>query len=83
MNSNVQILLILGCLFLTVSSSPRNSLTCELCVDIVTDLDEWITSDKTEQEIVDFAKEVRILLSWCCCCVAKLSLNSTQLQLQL
>ena len=27
-------------------------------MDIVTDIDEWLTSDKTEQEIVDFVKEL-------------------------
>ena len=24
----------------------RNELTCEICVDIITDIDEWLTSDK-------------------------------------
>ena len=38
----------------------KNELTCEICVDIITDLDNWLTSDKTEQEIVDFMKEVKL-----------------------
>merc|ERR1739845_77841 len=37
---------------------PRNELTCQICVDIVTDLDNWLTDDKTEQEIVDFVKQL-------------------------
>merc|ERR1711970_1438663 len=41
-------------------ASPRttNQLTCDICIDIVTDIDEWLTDDKTEQEIVDFVKEL-------------------------
>ena len=38
----------------------KNELTCEICIDIITDLDNWLTSDKTEQEIVDFMKEVKL-----------------------
>ena len=41
--------------------NTRNDLTCQICMDIVTDFDEWLTSDKTEQEIVDFVKEVRFI----------------------
>ena len=37
----------------------RNELTCEICVDIITDIDEWLTSDKTEQEIIDFISQVQ------------------------
>merc|ERR1712080_630657 len=37
---------------------PRNELTCQICVDIVTDLDNWLTDDKTEQEIVKFVKQL-------------------------
>ena len=36
----------------------KNELTCDICIDVITDLDNWLTSDKTEQEIVDFMKEV-------------------------
>ena len=37
-----------------------NDLTCQLCVDIVGDIDSWITSDKTEEEILDFFNQVRM-----------------------
>ena len=40
-------------------AAPRNELTCDICIDIITDIDEWLTSDKTEQEIVDFVSEVK------------------------
>merc|ERR550534_808577 len=33
---------------------PRNDLTCQICADIV----NWLTEDKTEQEIVDFVKQL-------------------------
>ena len=36
---------------------PR-SLTCDICVDVVTDLDEWLTSDTTEQQIVEWVEQV-------------------------
>ena len=38
---------------------PKYDLGCELCVDIVTDLDNWITGDETEDEIVQFVEQVR------------------------
>jgi hypothetical protein len=41
------------------SALCRNELTCDICIDIITDIDEWLTSDKTEQEIVDFVSQVR------------------------
>ena len=34
----------------------RNELTCSICIDIITDLDNFITSDTTEDQIVAFAK---------------------------
>merc|ERR1712147_589759 len=57
----MKMLLILACavaLALGGAPRPRNELTCQLCVDIVTDLDNWLTDDKTEQEIVDFVKQL-------------------------
>merc|ERR1711936_1022636 len=35
----------------------RNELTCSICIDIITDLDNFITSDATEDQIVAFFKE--------------------------
>merc|ERR1711862_815378 len=37
---------------------PKNDLTCSICVDVVTDLDNFITSDTTEQQIVDFVEQI-------------------------
>merc|ERR1711974_224491 len=33
---------------------PKNDLTCSLCTDIVTDIDDFLTSDTTEDQIVSF-----------------------------
>ena len=33
-------------------------LLCDICVDIVTDLDEWITSDSTMDDIINFVEGV-------------------------
>merc|ERR1712198_109407 len=41
---------------LGMAALTKNDLTCTLCVDIVTDLDTWLTADATEAEIVDFVK---------------------------
>ncbi len=38
-------------------SEPRD-LLCEICVDVVTDIDEFLVSDPTEQQIVEFVEQV-------------------------
>merc|ERR1712189_3413 len=52
------VLVLLSCLLATAFSAPKNDLTCSICVDIVTDLDNFITSDTTEQEIVHFVEQI-------------------------
>lgn len=39
-------------------SKPKD-LLCDICLDIVRDLDEWITSDSTLDEIINFVEGVR------------------------
>merc|ERR1712126_524698 len=57
--TKMKVLLLISCLVMATMAAPntRNDLTCQICMDIVTDF-EWLTSDKTEQEIVDFVKEI-------------------------
>ena len=43
------------------AEQPKD-LLCDICIDIVTDLDEWITSDSTMADIIDFVEGVSILL---------------------
>merc|ERR1712189_45729 len=59
-DTKMKVLLLISCLVMAAMAAPntRNDLTCQICMDIVTDFDEWLTSDKTEQEIVDFVKEI-------------------------
>ena len=36
----------------------EDSLLCNICVDILTDLDSWLTSDSTEGEIVEWVSQI-------------------------
>merc|ERR1711910_316281 len=53
----MKVLLLLS-MVLTTLSVPTNDLTCSICVDVVTDLDNFITSDTTEQQIVEFVEQI-------------------------
>merc|ERR1711909_180390 len=54
------LLLVFSCLVVACLSLPRdsNDLTCSICVDVVTDIDQFITEDTTIQQIMDFAKQL-------------------------
>merc|ERR1712151_353288 len=52
------VFVLLSCLMATALCAPKNDLTCSICVDIVTDLDNFITSDTTEQQIVEFVEQI-------------------------
>ena len=39
-------------------SQNENALTCAICIDLVTDIDEFLTSDTTEDQIVQFVEQV-------------------------
>jgi len=54
----MKVLILLACMFASTMAAPKNELTCTLCTDIITDLDAWLTSDKTEQEIIDFVAQI-------------------------
>merc|ERR1712107_542820 len=38
-------------------------LLCDICIDVITDLDQWLTSDTTEDQIVEWIEQVCDLLS--------------------
>merc|ERR1712058_217313 len=52
----MKVLIALACLLAVASClpQPKNEFTCDLC----TDIDEFLTSDTTEQQIIDFVKEI-------------------------
>merc|ERR1711892_550006 len=56
------VLSILSCLLASTLSAPKNDLTCSICVDVVTDIDNFITSETTEQQIVEFLEEICLSL---------------------
>merc|ERR1712154_657734 len=50
---------VVALLFLAGASQAQNlekGLLCDICVDVVTDLDEWLTSDATMDEILKFVE---------------------------
>merc|ERR1712045_472330 len=50
---------VVALLFLAGASHAQNlekGLLCDICVDVVTDLDEWLTSDATMDEILKFVE---------------------------
>merc|ERR1711890_42177 len=52
--SIMKVCLVLSCRLV----QPRNDLTCNLCVTVLTQLDNFITSDTTEGEIVEFVEQI-------------------------
>ena len=36
----------------------KDDLLCTICIDIVEDIDSWLTSDTTEQQIVDWLNQI-------------------------
>ena len=50
---------VVALLFLAGASQAQTiekGLLCDICVDVVTDLDEWLTSDATMDEILKFVE---------------------------
>merc|ERR1712038_1843036 len=60
-HSEKMVKLLVALLFLAGASQARGlekGLLCDVCVDVVTDLDEFITSDTTIDEILKFVEEI-------------------------
>merc|ERR1712018_29468 len=47
-----------------IRTQEKRDLLCDICMDIVTDIDEWITSDSTMDEIVQFVEGICSSLGW-------------------
>merc|ERR1739847_216181 len=41
-----------------VGQQQPKDLLCDLCVDVVTDIDEFLVSEPTEQQIVEFVEQL-------------------------
>merc|ERR1712098_713166 len=56
----IKVLSVLSCLVAVglAAAAPRNELTCSLCTDIITDIDEFLTSETTENEIIAFVEQL-------------------------
>ena len=50
-------IVLLSCLLGLTLAAPKNDLTCKICTDVIGDLDEWITSDTTENDIILFLED--------------------------
>ena len=43
-----------------VVGGVSNVLFCDICVDIITDIDEFLVSEPSEQAVIDFVAQVTI-----------------------
>merc|ERR1712110_672953 len=50
----LSLLVLLG-LTQAANSQPKD-LLCDICIDVVTDIDEWLTSDQTMDDIIHFVE---------------------------
>ena len=50
-------LLLLLALTQAANNQPKD-LLCDICIDVVTDIDEWLTSDQTMDDIIHFVEGV-------------------------
>merc|ERR1712198_141617 len=67
-SSSMKVLIALSCLFAVSLAATRpkaevvksefvKDVFCSVCQTLITELDEWITSDTTEDEIVQFVEQ--------------------------
>ena len=56
------VLLLLFLMMMSVSTTniQTNDDRCDVCMEVITDLDAWITSDKNMDEIVQYVQGVNI-----------------------
>merc|ERR1712243_431409 len=52
-------IILLSALLASCLALPKTeSILTNLCIDIITDIDEFLTSDPTEQAVVEFAEQI-------------------------
>ena len=57
----LSLLLLLG--MTNAANKQPKDLLCDVCIDVVTDIDEWLTSDQTMDDIIHFVEGVRAYFS--------------------
>ena len=50
----MSVALVLVCVAAASAGVAREDLLCSICIDIVTDIDSWLTSDTTEDQVVQW-----------------------------
>ena len=50
----VTLVLLVGVAGASAGVVAREDLLCSICIDIVTDIDSWLTSDTTEDQVVQW-----------------------------
>ena len=58
----LSLLLLLG--MTNAANKQPKDLLCDVCIDVVTDIDEWLTSDQTMEDIIHFVEGVRAYFSF-------------------
>merc|ERR1712233_134582 len=58
--SRMKFALLISAFVASALAAPKttNELTCNICVDVITDLDNFITDATTEDQIIAFFKEI-------------------------
>ena len=56
----VLLLLFFMMMSVTTTDIQTNDDRCDVCMEVITDLDAWITSDKNMDEIVQYVQGVNI-----------------------
>merc|ERR1712018_267698 len=58
--SRMKLALLISAFVASALAAPKttNELTCNICVDVITDLDNFITDTTTEDQIIAFFKEI-------------------------
>merc|ERR1712002_411882 len=51
-------LFVFAILALSFADAKPKGLACDICIDVMTDLDNFLTDDTTQEEVVAFAKEL-------------------------
>jgi len=40
------------------ATAPGNVLFCDICIDVVTDIDEFLVSEPTEEAVIEFVSQI-------------------------